>query len=134
MYNKAKKIVGNMFLFGCILSTLTLVLVGSEMSSDDRNWLMRKVMSMDQTVSVPFFYPRLFPVVRSTKQDQHNGNSLYFLQNLSQIERNFDLKFSTAAVQPVIMFSSTSVLTCNSGSFFYLWMGSFIKYWFLHYS
>jgi hypothetical protein len=33
------------------------------MSSDDRNWLMRKVLSMDQSASVSYFYPRLFPVV-----------------------------------------------------------------------
>lgn len=33
------------------------------MSSDDRSWLMRSVMSMDQAASVPYFYPRLFPLV-----------------------------------------------------------------------
>ena len=34
------------------------------MSSDDRSWLMRSVMSMDQAASVPYFYPRLFSLVR----------------------------------------------------------------------
>ena len=34
------------------------------MSSDDRSWLMRTVMSMDQAASVPYFYPRLFALVR----------------------------------------------------------------------
>lgn len=33
------------------------------MSSDDRSWLMRSVMSMDQAASVPYFYPRLFSLV-----------------------------------------------------------------------
>lgn len=35
------------------------------MSSDDRSWLMRSVMSMDQAASVPYFYPRLFSLVCS---------------------------------------------------------------------
>ena len=39
-------------------------LKGSEMSSDDRSWLMRTVMSMDQAATVPYFYPRLFALVR----------------------------------------------------------------------
>lgn len=41
---------------------------GSEMSSDDRSWLMRSVMSMDQAASVPYFYPRLFPLVRTANR------------------------------------------------------------------
>ena len=48
------------FLFIVIL---LLSIEGSEMSSDDRSWLMRSVMSMDQAASVPYFYPRLFPLV-----------------------------------------------------------------------
>ena len=38
------------------------------MSSDDRSWLMRSVMSMDQAASVPYFYPRLFPLVSTTNR------------------------------------------------------------------
>ena len=38
------------------------------MSSDDRNWLMRKVLAMDQNVSVPYFYPRLFAVVSTDRR------------------------------------------------------------------
>ena len=33
------------------------------MSSDDRSWLTRSVMSMNQAASVPYFYLRLFPLV-----------------------------------------------------------------------
>ncbi|XP_031561696.1 protein transport protein Sec24C-like isoform X2 [Actinia tenebrosa] len=66
---------------------------GSEMSSDDRNWLMRKVLSMDQSLSVPFFYPRLFPVhdvdVESTglpeqirsSMERMSDNGMYILDN-----------------------------------------------------
>ncbi|XP_074619307.1 protein transport protein Sec24C-like isoform X2 [Acropora palmata] len=45
----------------CIMKN-DILLGGSEMSSDDRSWLMRSVMSMDQAASVPYFYPRLFPL------------------------------------------------------------------------
>ena len=41
------------------------------MSSDDRSWLMRSVMSMDQAASVPYFYPRLFPLVCITIDHFH---------------------------------------------------------------
>jgi hypothetical protein len=37
--------------------------IGSEMSSDDRSWLMQTVLGMDIASTVSYFYPRLIPVV-----------------------------------------------------------------------
>lgn len=37
--------------------------IGSEMSSDDRSWLMQSVLGMDISSTVSYFYPRLIPVV-----------------------------------------------------------------------
>ena len=56
----------NMSGFCFVNHKLLSCIQGSEMSSDDRSWLMRSVMSMDQAASVPYFYPRLFPVVCDT--------------------------------------------------------------------
>jgi hypothetical protein len=41
----------------------TLLYIGSEMSSDDRSWLMQTVLGMDIASTVSYFYPRLIPVV-----------------------------------------------------------------------
>ncbi|XP_014674591.1 PREDICTED: protein transport protein Sec24C-like [Priapulus caudatus] len=46
----------------CILKNDSLQ--GLEISTDDRSWLMHVTMAMDITASVPFFYPRLLPLVR----------------------------------------------------------------------
>lgn len=63
------------------------------MSSDDRSWLMRTVMSMDQAASVPYFYPRLFalhdlkeessglPAVIRCSADRMSENGVYLLEN-----------------------------------------------------
>lgn len=76
----------------CILKN-DILLGGSEMSSDDRSWLMRTVMSMDQAASVPYFYPRLFalhdlkeessglPAVIRCSADRMSENGVYLLEN-----------------------------------------------------
>ncbi|EDO41706.1 predicted protein [Nematostella vectensis] len=76
----------------CVLKSDALV-GGSEMSSDDRSWLMRRVISMDQNASVPYFYPRLFPVhdvdVEATglpeqircSIERMSDNGIYVLEN-----------------------------------------------------
>ncbi|XP_020618625.1 protein transport protein Sec24C-like [Orbicella faveolata] len=76
----------------CILKN-DILLGGSEMSSDDRSWLMRSVMSMDQAASVPYFYPRLFslhdldmdstdlPKVIRCSADRMSENGVYLLEN-----------------------------------------------------
>lgn len=76
----------------CILKN-DILLGGSEMSSDDRSWLMRSVMSMDQAASVPYFYPRLFPMhdldedstdlpqVIRCSADRMSENGVYLLEN-----------------------------------------------------
>lgn len=76
----------------CILKN-DILLGGSEMSSDDRSWLMRSVMSMDQAASVPYFYPRLFPLhdldvdssglpaVIRCSADRMSENGVYLLEN-----------------------------------------------------
>lgn len=63
------------------------------MSSDDRSWLMRSVMSMDQAASVPYFYPRLFslhdldmestdlPKVIRCSADRMSESGVYLLEN-----------------------------------------------------
>ncbi|XP_022800862.1 protein transport protein Sec24C-like isoform X2 [Stylophora pistillata] len=76
----------------CILKN-DILLGGSEMSSDDRSWLMRTVMSMDQAATVPYFYPRLFalhdlkvessglPSVIRCSADRMSENGVYLLEN-----------------------------------------------------
>ncbi|XP_068702703.1 protein transport protein Sec24C-like isoform X2 [Montipora foliosa] len=76
----------------CILKN-DILLGGSEMSSDDRSWLMRSVMSMDQAASVPYFYPRLFPLhdldmnssglpsVIRCSAERMSENGVYLLEN-----------------------------------------------------
>lgn len=76
----------------CILKN-DILMGGSEMSSDDRSWLMRTVMSMDQNASVPYFYPRLMSLhdvdVESTNMpvsircsiERMKDNGVYLLEN-----------------------------------------------------
>lgn len=45
--------------------------VGSEISTDDRSFLMLKLCSMDVTSTQVFFYPRLIPMVRFLRERIH---------------------------------------------------------------
>ncbi|XP_028403896.1 protein transport protein Sec24C-like isoform X2 [Dendronephthya gigantea] len=66
---------------------------GSEMSSDDRSWLMQTVLGMDIASTVSYFYPRLIPVhdvnlnettlppqIRCS-EDRIKENGVYLLEN-----------------------------------------------------
>ncbi|XP_067042117.1 protein transport protein Sec24D-like isoform X2 [Acropora muricata] len=76
----------------CIMKN-DILLGGSEMSSDDRSWLTRSVMSINQAASVPYFYPRLFPLRDVDKDDtglplvircsaeRMSENGVYLLEN-----------------------------------------------------
>ncbi|XP_046852645.1 protein transport protein Sec24D-like isoform X2 [Xenia sp. Carnegie-2017] len=66
---------------------------GSEMSSDDRSWLMQTVLGMDISSTVAYFYPRLIPVhdvnVNDTNippqircsEERMKENGVYLLEN-----------------------------------------------------
>ena len=77
------------------------------MSSDDRSWLTRSVMSMDQAASVPYFYPRLFPLVSTG--NRWRSHFVFFWQraiSLSSVPSFFFVFFFFACVHCVSHFFS----------------------------
>ena len=71
------------------------ICIGSEMSSDDRSWLMQTVLGMDIASTVSYFYPRLIPVVsicvgltrESISIRSGQGNQSVYLKNSGKISR-----------------------------------------------
>ena len=51
------------------------------MSSDDRAFLMQAALSMNTCATVPYIYPRLFPLVSDPQSYQFNSGSVLMQQS-----------------------------------------------------
>ena len=76
-----------------------IVFLGSEMSSDDRAFLMQAVLSMNLEGSVPYFYPRLYPLVSACKflSENSTDRKIAFIQRHAQHAIKFRETFSHAS-------------------------------------